>query len=269
MTFQVGGLVSAAPGRVVRRLLALALITASGGLFAAACADNESSLFVRGVKAPEDTCEVDCGADGTYYFSGFVDAAFFPSYVPALIVGNQIVPRGDSDVLRTETSRVRVYEAEVRLTYASTNEAVAYGDGQPAEYAVTVAGTIDPGTGSDAGYGCTAVPLIDGGAMDVLREVAYRSGSVDVIASVILRGRTLGGQEVESPEWSYPVNVCFGCRCVNVTEAPADVCCGTPDDPQCEDLDELAEPCPGTTARVDCRYAGTTCERLPEKFGFR
>lgn len=257
---------NAGPGRVVRRLLALALLTASGGLFAAACADNESSLFVRGVKAPEESCTVDCGADGEYYFSGFVDSAAFSSYIPVLIVGNQIVPRGDPDVLRSETSRVRVYEAEVRLRYASTNEPVTYSDGAPVEYAVTVAGIIDPGTGGEAGYGCASVPLIDGGAMNVLRERAWRNKGVEVIASVILRGRTLGGQEVESPEWDYPISVCFGCKCVDVTEAGT--CCENPDATACEDLDELKEPCPSSLDLVDCRYLRTQCSALPGEYGF-
>ena len=104
---------NATPG-LVRRLCALVLLTATGGLLASACADNESSLFIRMRLARTGDCDVTCGPGEEFWTQDAVDAAYTGSHSATLLVGNQVVARGDSDVLRTETSRVQLYEADVR-----------------------------------------------------------------------------------------------------------------------------------------------------------
>ncbi|WP_437733165.1 hypothetical protein [Sorangium sp. So ce1335] len=244
---------NASPG-LVTRLCTLALLAASGGLLASACADNESSLFVRQRMAMPTTgeCTVSCSPTEAFWSADAIDSAYVGSHSALILVGNQIVQRGDSDVLRTETSRVQLYEAEVRLSYM---------DGSPVNegYVVPIHGVVDPGSGSNAGYNCTDVLLIDGATMDRLRgEAADARRDIEVLASIVVRGRTLGGQEVEAPEWSYPVRVCFDCSpCVDTL--PVDCCYGEPNE-QCEDLEDVEEFCPGIRGPRDCRSLGQTCE---------
>ncbi|XYH97056.1 hypothetical protein ACMHYB_56345 [Sorangium sp. So ce1128] len=241
------------------RLCALALLTASGSLLASACADNESSLFVRARMAQTGDCTVSCSPGEAFWTGDAVDAAYAGSHSALILVGNQIVQRGDSDVLRTETSRVQLYEAEVR---------VADMEGNPVNegYVVPINGVVDPGTSSDAGYNCTEVLLLDGATMDDLRvQAAELRRDVEVVATIILRGRTLGGQEVETAEWSYPVRVCFACsRCVD-TIPP--VCCSGAATEECKDQDDVEGSCPGARGLQDCRNLGQTCAEHIASFG--
>ncbi|WP_437633597.1 hypothetical protein [Sorangium sp. So ce854] len=253
MTDEGEGSVNASPG-LAARLCALALLTASGGLLASACADNESSLFVRQRMARTGSggdCSVSCSPTEPFWSEDAIDSAYVSSHSATLLVGNQIVQRGDPDVLRTETSRIQLYEAEVRV-FDTQGNPVNEG------YVVPIHGIVDPGTGSNAGYNCTEVLLLDGATMDTLRGQAIELGrDVEVLATVLVRGRTLGGQEVEAAEWSYPVRVCFGCSPCADTE-PTACCYGRPH-PDCEDLEDVELSCSGLRSPVDCRSLGQTC----------
>ncbi|WP_437576591.1 hypothetical protein [Sorangium sp. So ce887] len=259
MTDEGQGSVAATSG-LARRLCALALLAASGGLLASACASNESSLFVRMRMAPTEDCTVACGPSEEFWTEDAVDAAYTGSHTATLLVGNQIVQRGDPDVLRTETSRVQLYEAEVRVADLAGNPVT---DG----YVVPVTGLVDPGTSGDAGYNCTQVLLIDGATMDSLRRQSAElgGGDIEVVATVVVRGRTLGGQEVETAEWSYPVRVCFGCsRCVDT--APLS-CCESSASEECQELDEIERSCSGQRGARDCRDLGQSCAGHIRSFG--
>lgn len=251
----------AATSVLARRLCALALLAASGGLLASACADNESSLFIRMRMAPSDDgkCSVTCGPGESFWTEDSVDAAYASSHTATLLVGNQIVQRGDSDVLRTETSRVQLYEAEVRVADIEGNTLT---DG----YVVPITGLVDPGTGDNIGYNCTQVLLIDGATMETLRrQSAELRRDIEVVATVVVRGRTLGGQEVETAEWSYPVRVCFGCsRCIDT--APLS-CCTSSASEECQELDEIERTCAGQRGAHDCRDLGQSCADHIRGFG--
>lgn len=260
MTDEGEGSVNASPG-LAARLCALALLTASGGLLASACADNESSLFVRQRMAwtgSGGSCTVSCSPTEPSWSADAVDSAYVGSHSATLLVGNQIVQRGDPDVLRTETSRVQLYEAEVRV-FDTQGNPVNEG------YVVPIHGVVDPGTGSNAGYNCTEVLLLDGATMDTLRVQAANLGrDVEVLTTVVIRGRTLGGQEVETAEWSYPVRVCFNCSpCIDFGER----CCQGAQDEECEDLEDVELFCPGVRGPQDCRTLGKTCENHIRTFG--
>ncbi|WP_437674929.1 hypothetical protein [Sorangium sp. So ce131] len=252
---------NAAPGGLARRLCALMLVTASGGLLASACADNESSLFIRMRIVPDESCTTECSADEPFLTYDEVDAAYPSGYSHSavLLVGNQMVQRGDSDVLRTETSRVQLYAAEVRILDNT--------GGVVGEYEVPVSGTVDPGNANDPGYNCTEVLMIDGATMDTLRDRVLEEGSaIEVVSTVVLKGRTLGGQEMETVEWAYPIRVCFGCGgCI---EHPPECCSGEgAGSDVCEDLDELAGVCPrGRPGVADCRQLGRSCREHLDSF---
>lgn len=249
----------AATSVLARRLCALALLAASGGLLASACADNESSLFIRMRMAPTEDCSVTCGPGEAFWTEDAVDSAYASSHTATLLVGSQIVQRGDSDVLRTETSRVQLYEAEVRVADIEGN---ALTEG----YVVPITGLVDPGSGDNVGYNCTQVLLIDGALMDTLRRQSAELGrDIEMVATVVVRGRTLGGQEVETAEWSYPVRVCFACsRCVDTSPSS---CCASSASEECQELDEIERTCSGVRGPKDCRDLGQTCAEYIESFG--
>lgn len=221
MTYQANELPVAAPTITLRRSLAAATIAVTAGLLAPACADNESSLFIRDCIPPifqqQSGCVVPEPNDATFFIaSGTHDAALGSEYGCWLRVGNQVVQQGSSDQIRTETSRINLYAADVRLTDLAGN-ALTYTDGSAVEFSVPISGFVDPGDGSDgeAGYGYANVLMIDQATSEALAgQIVGGGGEMDVLAGIIVYGRTLGGQELETPEWFFQIRVCVACACV-------------------------------------------------------
>jgi hypothetical protein len=256
MTYQENELVSAESHPMLKRGLAVVALLAAGGLLGSACADNESSLFIRACLAEEeDTCASRPDPSSTFIGKGLIDGLYYTEFSCPLLIGNQIVRRGSSDQLRTETSRITLYEANVRVVDVGGN-AIRYQDGSAVEYSVPISGFVDPGAGSTPGYGLAVVPMLDGGS---LQSVGGQGGVIEVVSMVTVKGRTLGGQELESPEWAFPISVCFGCLCQD-TIPP--VCCSDPGNAVCADLDDPITTHCSASEFYDCRLVGATCSQL-------
>ncbi|MDI1450076.1 hypothetical protein [Polyangium sp. 6x1] len=196
-----------------RHVGSVAALLALGGLLGAGCAENRSSLFVRGALVfDSDTCEVTAEASAATLLRGTLDVAFTTEYSAALLVGNQLVRRGNAATLRTETSRVIFESADVHTFDAAGNELGAF--------TAPATGFVDPSTGTEPGFGFVNVVLVDSGSSAAALGAGGGSRTpVEVIASVIARGRTLGGEEVATGEWAFPVDVCRGCLVVYPPEA--------------------------------------------------
>lgn len=266
MTYQHTGSADTKRRSTMRRLVALGLVAASGGLLASACADNESSLFIRACLArkPPD-CSVEADPEAEFFSHGRFDLAYASSYSCPLLVGNQVVDRGDSDTLRTETSRITLYAADVRVT-DQAGGAIDYPDGGEVAFNVPISGFVDPGTGTDPGYGIADVLLVDTLAAQAIGASIAATGPVDLMANVVVYGRTLGGQEIESGEWSFPFSVCIACAC---TEPADDTCpCADPMSPTCVPPMEApdTEICDANGSNIDCRFGsrfgGGTCAEV-------
>jgi hypothetical protein len=181
--------------RSVEPMLGSALAAAVVAISAMGCAENESSLFVRQVQArvpPE--CAVNNDPQSLMMLRGTLDVALKGNgYLAPLLVGNQLVSRGSGDELRTESARVSLHGAVVRIDDSAGNTID--------EFTVDGTGFVDPGDDTGPGYGILAATLIPPGTGEL--------GAVTVWVKVF--GRTLGGKELESNELSFPMNVCNGC----------------------------------------------------------
>lgn len=224
--------------------------TLSGGsilaFFAAAavaltgCAENESTLFIRGCLVPApDTCAADPTADGALLASGFLDVNVSAngSYSCPLLVGNQLVPMGDDITLRTETSRIFVYAFDVDVSNASDGASVG-------SFRAPANGMIDPIQGATPGYGAVGALLVD--STSIQSALGAAPMGAELVVSVVARGRTLGGTEIESGAWPFQVGVCAGCTCSG--QSPS---CQLPDDTA--ELDCLA----GLDGH--CRFIDSDC----------
>jgi hypothetical protein len=205
-----------------------------------ACADNDSGMFVRGVlalQAPD--CEAVADPTSPHWFEGVYDLAVRSElgYSAVLLVGNQLVPRGSPDQLRTETSRVVIEGAEVALLSESGATIT--------EFTVPSSGFVDPGSGEDPGYGAMSALLIPPGQATDDR----------VIAEVRAFGTTLGGDEIESAAFTFPITVCTGCL---ITVPSLDA---VDENGMCTAASSAELPeqtCrPGQDEPVDCRYVPT------------
>jgi hypothetical protein len=216
-----------------RHVGGLTMLLALGVMLGPGCAENKSSIFIRGAMVvPSDTCTVTADSSAALQFRGTFDAGFAAEYSAVLLVGNQLVRRGNAATLRTETSRVVLNGADVRIANAAGDTI--------GEFSVPVSGFVDPGSGTEPGYGAASVVVVDAATGDAVAPNDGSRRSVEVVASVILHGETLGGVEIDSGEWQFPIDVCKGCLvffpgdadipgdagvdCNNRDDAPTTVC---------------------------------------------
>lgn len=217
------------------------------------CADDESSLFIRQAQVPQAVsgggCKVDASASASVRMGGTLDVAIATQYVAHLLVGNQMVDRGSRNDIKTETSRVQLEGSEVYVTDASGKQIAG-------PYTVPGTGFIDPASGSNPSFGLINSVLIDSVTGSKLRADLSEQphGTIRrLTAHVKAFGRTLGGTEVSSGDWSFPIDVCYGCLVSFPLEAinPA-----LQQQPNCRGGAEAKIPSPchvGQDDPVDCR----------------
>src|SRR5882757_5425154 len=179
---------------LIHRMLFGAMALAPVLVAGTGCADSESMLFIRQAQAlVAGKCTVDNSPSSVSLLHGSLDIAFQSQYRADLLVGNQLVPRGNSSQLRTETARVQIQGSIVRAEDA--NGALAWGP-------VTVPGSgfVDPASGADASFGVISSVLLGselaasiGPQLQADRTLVRHYTSV---ARVF--GRTLGGMAIES-----------------------------------------------------------------------
>jgi hypothetical protein len=189
--------------------VALGLLVGSVSSATWGCADNESTLFVVGVAKIESDCTYAPSSSTPLLPQGVYDVGFGGEYQVGLILGNQMASRGAKSRSRTETSRMILEGAEVRLSLPS-------GGAVREPFTAPGAGFVDVGAGADPGYGILSVVIVPGLPVEVL-PTALRDGYV--IAEIKAFGKTLGGQDVESNVFKFPVQVCEGCLVTFPTSA--------------------------------------------------
>lgn len=165
-------------------------------------------LFVRQAQARvasgANGCTVDNSPSSLFITEGTLDLAFRTEYTAALLVGNQLVARGNSSQLRTETSRVELQGAEVRLEDGTTR---VWGP-----FTVPGSGFIDPANGATPSYGLTETILVGSSYGAELAKELRQTLAVRRFTSVVkVLGKTLGGTPVESGEWRFPLTICYAC----------------------------------------------------------
>jgi hypothetical protein len=239
----------------VGRWLWGAAISACAALGGQGCADDQSTLFVRQAQARVENgttgCTVDSSPASLFYPEGVLDLAFRTEYTAALLVGNQLVARGNSSQVRTETSRVQIEGAEVRLEDGSRT---VWGP-----FTVPGSGFIDPAVGANPSYGLTDAILLGSAFGTSLIEELRRTLAVRRYTSVVkILGKTLGGTAVQSGEWRYPLAVCYGCLVVFPPDAN-DTKLSRPNcDLAASTGTTVAAPCIiGQDEAIDCRICKT------------
>lgn len=224
------------------------LVVASSLAFGwAGCVDNNESIFIRQVVAfPEGSCTQTSDPSALTIGKGTLDIGLKTSYEATLLVGSQLVDRGNRQQLREETSRVELEGTEVY---------VVDGNGVKLFGPVTVPGSgfIDPASGTSPSYGLLSSVLLRVDDASPLNS-AKTSFQPTVTAHVRAFGHTLGGQSVETGEYLFPISVCYRClvtfpvdaltTTAGVTSCGSDVSTGS----------TVTAPCAfGQDETVDCR----------------
>jgi hypothetical protein len=194
-------------GHVMTGASVVAGIAATGSIVAA-CVHDDSTMFVQGVLAPQFVtagmaCTYTADPTQVHLTSGALDVGIIDSYTAEFLVGNQIVPRGDPNQPDTETSYITVEGAVVRILDAAGNQLTSFT--QPAGI------TIPPSAGNP-GYAPVSLQILDPATVQSLGLDASNAGSTKrLIPYTRFFGHTLGGDSVESNEFGFPIDVCYGC----------------------------------------------------------
>jgi hypothetical protein len=179
------------------RKMTVGLLLGSAGLFGSSCADNDSSLFIYGVMdITRSQCIANADSAAVLLASGAVDRLFAKGYEAAILVGSHLTERGSREKLRTETSRLSITGA--RITLFGT-------DGGSIALDSAATGLVNPANGTDPGLASVFARIIRPEDMNALGPDGQ------IIARIQVLGTTLGGQEIESAEFDYPITVCTGC----------------------------------------------------------
>jgi hypothetical protein len=178
-----------------------------GDMLVSSCVHDDSTVFIRDVLAP---ATVSAGQACTYtadptqptITAGVLDVALSSAYQAVFLVGNQMVPLGDPTKPVTETARVRVEGGIVRITDVNNKTLFSYTS--------NTSGTIDPQSGTTPGFAAISLQILNSATVQGVAPTGGAS-TVRLVSNVRIFGHTLGGQYVESDEFPFPVDICFGC----------------------------------------------------------
>lgn len=188
------------------------------GMGSTGCAENDSTIFVRQLQfiSRDTECVItdDPGALsdalGTYdplCPAGAASAAdcFTGPYRGFPLVGNGMVARGDGDLLRAESNSVQLYGIEREVIIPGGGLLTAeIGDDDAAFSAAS--GFVEVGSPSNPGFGITEVVLLT--ATEAFAAIqAAGGGDTNVLVRFKLLGETLGGKDVETGIFDYPIEI--------------------------------------------------------------
>jgi hypothetical protein len=237
-----------------------ALLAALG---ASACSDNDSTLYIQGVLAADaPACEFSSDPGAKTLLHGALDLAFRSKYEGVVLVANQLAPRGDKKQLRTETSGLQIRGAEVVLT-TSTGSVLD-------SFSTNGGGFVGASRSETPGYGLAEVTMIPASRGSALAEELSKDRNLrrTLVARIRVFGDTLGGVEVTSGDFTYPIDVCWGCLVEYPLEAVVAAGDGTGGLVCGDALDgATASQCVrGQDAPIDCRTCAAEadiCFRVP------
>lgn len=179
------------------KTMAAGLLFLGAGLLGSSCVDNQSSVFIYGVmNINSSQCLAQPDATAVLQPSGTLDRYFADGYQAALLVGSHLTQRGSRQQLRTETSRLEITRAKMTL-YGTDNSVISF--------ETPATGLINPSDGTDPGLAAVFIRMVRAEDMKNLGPDGQ------IIARVRIEGTTLGGQDLESGDFDYPITVCTGC----------------------------------------------------------
>lgn len=174
-----------------------------------ACADNDQSIFVRALLAPPTTrtgnaCVYTDDPSQPALAQATLDVGLSDSYFGWLLIGNQLISRGDPQSNRAESNRVHLNGAVVRIRDTSGNLV--------REFTAHSTSFLEPQASTTPDFSAIGLTLFDASAKAlVIGELPNRSSRKTLLITVRAFGITLGGKDVESGDFQFPMEVCNGC----------------------------------------------------------
>ena len=195
--------------RILGHIVSLLVVGTVVGTLMPACAANDQSLFIRAALAPSvsranGACTYTSDPTQLALFQAHLDVGVTDSYFAVLLVGSQLIAKGDPQNNRAESNRAHINGGIVRVTEP---------DGKLIrEFTSLASGFNDPQQNSAANYGPVGLVVIDALTRDLLLPaLPTRAASKTILVNVKVFGTTLGNVDMESGEYQLPMQVCNGC----------------------------------------------------------
>lgn len=195
--------------RTIGRVVAVCASMIVIGAVAPACVENDQSIFIRSVLAPSlnrqnGACTYTDDPQQPLLFEGLVDVGIRDNYFAVVLVGSQMLQRGEPASGRAEPNRVHLNGAVVRVT--EPNGALI------AEFTSLATGFADVQQNNNPDYGVMGIIGIDAPTAQTLRgQLPNRDSTKQVVLQLKAFGKSLGGVDLESSEYQFPLRVCNGC----------------------------------------------------------
>lgn len=195
--------------RIWSHAVSLIAFAAATSAVVPACVENNETIFIRQLVAPSSNrqggiCVYQPDPSQPGLFQGTLDVGIRDEYYAVLLVGSQMIARGDPAQTRVESNRIQLTGATSRVTTpdgAMIREFTSFGSG-----------FVEVGTANTPGYGVFGATVIDALTRNQLvGSLPNRQATRTVIANVKVFGKSLGGVDVESGEFQFPIKVCNGC----------------------------------------------------------
>lgn len=191
--------------RILGKTLSFVALTLLGAVATPACTDEDGIIYIRYNLAPPTNRSAGCvflaDPQAPFQSSGKLDAALAQTYEVNLLIGNQMIARGDATSPRAETNRVHLDGAVVRVTDVEDNLIN--------EFTSLTSGFAEASTSNTPGYGVANIAVLDAATVAKLNLRTFRATKL-VLAHVKVFGKTIGGVDVETAEWTYPIQVGYG-----------------------------------------------------------
>jgi hypothetical protein len=228
------------------------------GALLVGCAENRSSFFIQQFQVVSEDCEATSDSTGASHTYGILDVGFKWEYSISPLLVNQMSPIANSENFLVETNSVQVEGANIRIWRGGRAQGNPFYEFyQPAVSFVPPSSTT---VTSFVGMPRQAVSALLQYAIGIPpEELTFNDmlGYRDLITiGVTMLGTTTGGQEVETPEFYFPIHLCFGCRVICPAESrdeETSMYCEATDAPEEAGCSELL----GQDYSIDCRWCAT------------
>ena len=234
--------------RIWGHVVSIVAVGMAIGALTPACAKNDASIFIRSALAPSSNrvngaCVFLPDPTAPSLSLAQLDVGVRDDYFAQLLVGNQLIVRGDPLDPRAETNRVHIDGAVVSVTNRDGSSL----PGDAGSFTSPGTGFVDPETANNPSYGILGVSIIDAKTSAALAaQLPNRTTTKTVLVNVRAFGKTNGGVDVESNDFQLVMQVCNGCL---VTFPPTSV------DP--------TKPLPNCAAPIDTTTTTTTLPCVP------
>lgn len=206
--------------RLWGHILAGGLLLGGAAAVSTACVKDNSTVFIFDVLAqqlvsPGSQCLFTTDPTQPYISAGVLDIGFRDTYFAEFLVGNQIVAQGQPTTPQTETSYVQFSGAVVRVTDTEGNQLANYTE-------MVGAAALAPAQGSTPSFEPIGITIVDEGTIAQISQPVVAGGTRQLITHTYFFGQTLGGENVQTGEFAFPVTVCYGCL-VGYSEGDVDL----------------------------------------------